>query len=113
MTWFSILKLGDCFKLVLEHMMENLSDDIKIVHASVVGQENSSVAGKRYAHAFILYDNGMVLDVCVHVMLPKEQYYAIGKVENVHEYTPKEAAELMLEHNHMGPWADDLIAIGE
>ena len=51
MSWMNILKIGQCYSLAFQHMLDNPDD--KLVHAEVTGT-GGEVKGKKYGHAFIL-----------------------------------------------------------
>ena len=65
---------------------------------------------KRYGHAWV------EVGECVFETQGKAAgigsrriYYDLGKIEERHvrRYTPAEAAKLLAEHDHYGPWGDD------
>ena len=76
--------------------------DAKLIHADVIGT-GGDVKGKTYGHAFILIGD-TVLDVCTGSTLSKDEYYEVGSVRNVKEYTAREAVEEGLKAGHRGPW---------
>lgn len=74
-----------------------------MVHADVVGTMGD-VKGRTYGHAFILLGDNQVLDVCTNSTIAKDEYYRVGQVSNVKEYTPEEALKTAVEKGTYGPW---------
>jgi len=103
MNWQSILKQGQCYTLAYDWMVDNMNVKAKLIHADVIGI-GGDVKGKTYGHAFILLEDNKVLDVCTGVTMDKDTYYSIGQVNNVKEYTAREAAIEGIESGHRGPW---------
>lgn len=106
-------KLGDCFEVsgrfILNiHYKENATSwdedsDYKLVHAIVM----NSVTGDPMSHAWLeVGDTAMDLSNGKSALLSREYYYELGKPVHgtICKYTPKEAAEKMLESGHFGPW---------
>tara|TARA_B100000287_G_scaffold358465_1_gene350164 strand:- start:777 stop:1118 length:342 start_codon:yes stop_codon:yes gene_type:complete len=111
--WKSLLKAGNCYKSAFTWLIEQdmefsrkgIRMDIphKLVHADVIGT-GGDVKGKKYGHAFVLLDNGWVLDTETGTPMPKDEYYKLGNVSNAKEYTFEEAGRLAYESGHYGPW---------
>lgn len=111
---------GDCFptanQLVLADKVPiegTQLDDYKIVHALVYGQ--GVLKGRRFAHAFLLFDNKLVVDNSNgnNIVMMKKQYYKMGKINEkergaYYEYTPKQAQSAMVRVGTHGPWDIDM-----
>lgn len=110
---------GDCFptanRLILDRLPIDGTDekDYKLVHALVHGQ--GALQGRRFVHAFILFDNKFVIDKSNgnDIFMRKNIYYAIGGIQEKEkgayaEYTVDEARKRMLQKGTHGPWDIDL-----
>lgn len=98
---------GDCFEIAGRAMIHPKTRGLKLVHAYVSGQ--GKLEGQRFPHAWNevgdeVRDNSNGRNI----VLPKEQYYNLGKVvEKPGEYAVYnhiEAIEKMLDNKDFGPW---------
>ena len=101
---------GDCFSKAGRALMdteEQLINDTTLVHAMVRGQ--GKLEGRRFPHAWtemgdVVFDgaNGN------NIVMRKEQYYALGGVEETKgafaRYEHSKGLGNMLKHGHWGPW---------
>ena len=101
---------GDCFSKAGRALMdteEQLINDTTLVHAMVRGQ--GKLKGRRFPHAWtemgdVVFDsaNGN------NIVMRKEQYYALGGVEEVKgakaRYEHHKGLANMLKQGHWGPW---------
>jgi len=102
---------GDCFSKAGRALMdteEQLINDTTLVHAMVRGQ--GKLEGRRFPHAWtelgdVVFDsaNGN------NIVMRKEQYYALGSVEEKTKgafarYEHSKGLGNMLKHGHWGPW---------
>ena len=97
---------GDCYEAAGRYIMDNYDPNLRLVHGEVAGQ--GPLEGTTFGHAWIL-DGDMVIDRSNgrDIRVPKVVYYAMGAVDqinNVHEYTQKQALQQMVRHEHFGPW---------
>ncbi len=118
MVWLDIVKQGGgtCYPDAYHWMMDNAStqdikpshnmgDSAKLAHATVTGT-GGGIEGVEYGHAFILINDGYVIDVATgkEVGFPKEEYYRVGNVKDVKLYTVNEMLQAALSSGHYGPW---------
>jgi len=112
MSWINILKGkndgGTCYPDAYNWMIENahkMGDSAKLAHATVTGT-GGGIEGVEYGHAFILINNGFVIDVATgkEVGFPKDEYYRVGKVKDVKLYTFDEMLEVSMIKGTYGPW---------
>ena len=111
---------GDCFSKAGRALMdteEQLINDTTLVHAMVRGQ--GKLEGRRFPHAWtemgdVVFDgaNGN------NIVMRKEQYYALGGVEETKgafaRYEHSKGLGNMLKHGHWGPWdLDDTLDEGK
>lgn len=107
MVWIDIIKQsggGTCYPDAYNWMIENEhGDSAKLAHATVTGT-GGGIEGVEYGHAFILINNGFVIDVATGKGFPKDEYYRVGKVKDVKLYTLDEMLRASLSSGHYGPW---------
>jgi len=111
MVWIDIIKQsggGTCYPDAYNWMMENANkhgDSAKLAHATVTGT-GGGIEGVEYGHAFILINDGYVIDVATgkEVGFNKDVYYKVGKVKDVKLYTFNEMLQAALSSGHYGPW---------
>ncbi len=112
MVWIDIIKQsgdGTCYPDAYNWMMNNAStqmgDSAKLAHATVTGT-GGGIEGVEYGHAFILINDGYVIDVATgkEVGFTKEEYYRVGNVKDVKLYTFNEMLQAALSSGHYGPW---------
>lgn len=105
-------KRGNCYQDACHYVLFENREAI-LCHGLCMGQ-GGDVAGLWHGHAWaeVTYKN---LTLCLDVYGVREQkaYYKAGQCRSVHKYTTAEATELMLEHNHYGPWTEEHIQINE
>lgn len=103
-------ELGNCYEAAAIFMFDRCSLSNKcnliLVHGEVAGQGH--LEGITFGHAWIL-DGNTVIDNSNNrnVILPKEVYYAIGKIEEINnffEYSWEKTRENLLRYKHYGPW---------
>ena len=100
---------GNCFENCARALIDQPEADWKLVHAVCTGHPASEIAGVRYGHAFLLLGDDMVLDMTTDraVLVGKDEYYELGKVQEVAVYD-RAAMLLQLRYNrHFGPWAPE------
>lgn len=99
---------GDCYevhaKLIAQDLIDNRGEKFKgskLCH----GEVWHDFLGW-HGHCWIEIDDSIVMDVSNghDVRLPREKYYALGKVKEVVRYTPKEAMIKLLEEGTYGSW---------
>jgi hypothetical protein len=104
---------GDCYEANGRYFIEQTwlkgitESSLTLVHGEVTGG-GGQVLGINYGHAWLL-DGNTVLDFSNgrNLRVPKAVYYRAGNVwenDNWIEYTPREAAENMLDYGVWGPW---------
>ena len=101
---------GDCFSKAGRALIdteEKLQDNTTLVHALVRGQ--GKLEGRRFPHAWtemgdVVFDNANGNNI----VMRKEQYYALGGVEETKgafaRYEHYKGLSNMLKHGHWGPW---------
>ena len=106
---------GDCFKAAAKNMIDNKIPNMTLVHAGVTGQ--GSIEGVRHAHAWNEIGSDVVMDQSNgrNVIMRREQYYKLGKVDEnnpgqYRRYSRDEALKWMVKTHNYGPWEldDDL-----
>ena len=112
MSWYNIIKGkndgGTCYPDAYRWMMNNthsMGDSAKLAHATVTGT-GGGIEGVEYGHAFILINNGFVIDVATgsEVGFPKDVYYKTGNVKDVKLYTFDEMLKVSMAEGTYGPW---------
>jgi len=97
---------GDCYEAAGRYIATaDLGDDtMRLCHGTAMGQ--GPIAGIRHGHAWIELNDILVLEVANgnHLLIPRSVYYAMGEIENIVRYSPREAAEQMVQQEHWGPW---------
>lgn len=109
------LVIGNCFenagKLItspfgmseagfgLEHL-----DGWQLVHG-IVTCSAGRFRGRKAAHAWIETDP-VVFDAEARMLLIRQAYYDLGKIEQTVRYDRAAAKKIILEKKHWGPWDD-------
>lgn len=103
---------GECYGNALKLVLENMNQELTIVHGLVTGQ--GPIKGHRITHAWT-EDKEFCYDMNANTMqmtpMPKIAYYILGKIQ-IHEtvrYTGKEIRDLVLESGHAGPFNERLL----
>lgn len=105
---------GDCFMVAANMVADNQFigkfKDPVLVHGMALGR--GKIRGVRFSHAWVedgdeVFDhsNGLRIDG-----LPRDAYYAIGKIEDTARYTVRETRRLLLKLQHYGPWEERFMA---
>lgn len=99
-------KNGNCYESALHLMMDFYQKglkDIKLVHGIVTGQ--GALEGIEYGHAWVEL-NSMVFDSSNgrDLVLPKKQYYDIGKIKITRKYNYDDMLKMMDKYGTYGPW---------
>lgn len=104
---------GNCYEaaavLIIDCWMSALGKEdlsnYRLVHGYPVGRgvENE---GRRYGHAWVEAGDEVYDWTVSHDPMPKELYYALGRLtdQHVYRYTFDEMRERMNRHEHYGPW---------
>lgn len=102
---------GDCMMNSAKFVIDNQDDSLTLVHCIVTGT-GPKIKGIDYAHAFVIMDIGLALDLTKSfdkpTIVPLEFYRQIGNVRNEIKYTWQEANRLTLESGHWGPWDESI-----
>jgi len=114
MNWYkkSVKKIpkknmrGDCYEISGRYITDHCfmgEKDLLLVHGEVTGQ--GAIEGILYGHAWI-EKGGLVIDKSNgrDLQLPKELYYALGRIEKTFKYNCEEARKKILQYKHWGPW---------
>lgn len=98
----------NCYTLAAHYILENTGENVRLVHGipTLTGGEH---AGTPYGHAWIEAGD-TVLDVVTGVMVGKDLYYTLGKIEYTVRYTRAEAQAKMAETGTYGAWDDKINA---
>ena len=99
---------GACFENAARYITGCGASDLTLVHCTVTGK-GAKVKGLRYAHAFIIAEDGvhaidLTKDINTPIIIPLDYYRHLGEVSNEIHYTRKETSKLMVESEHYGPW---------
>jgi hypothetical protein len=105
---------GNCFEVAALIITDySLRLNLRLVHAEVSGR--GPLEGKTFVHAWVEDpDSGLAIDQSngLDVAIPIEFYRAGARIRgDIVSYTFKEAARLMLEHGHYGPWDARLVSL--
>lgn len=98
---------GDCYRVAYKTFF-NDPDKYKLVHGIVTGQ--GDLEGVEYNHAWVL-DGDKVIDNTLPLQyhnLPKEVYYALGKVKITREYDFDQVIKNSNKYGTYGPWDKEL-----
>tara|TARA_R110002012_G_scaffold297082_1_gene494930 strand:+ start:813 stop:1166 length:354 start_codon:yes stop_codon:yes gene_type:complete len=97
---------GSCYSDAYRWMIQNthFGNSAKLIHATVTG--HAPIEGIEYGHAFILINDGFVIDVATgkEKGFSKDEYYKTGQVKEVKEYTIDEMYEAAVNVGTYGPW---------
>ncbi len=107
-------KNGNCYQCAANHVMGN-SKTHTLAHTMVSGQ--GALRGRRYGHAFTLYNHPKTGDEMVHDPNPKlnngkgidmdaRAYFALGNInpDEVKRYTHEEMGRKLIDTEQWGPW---------
>jgi len=72
-----------------------------LVHAIIIGQ--GPIEGVEHGHAWI-EDGDTVFDPANNIRLPKDEYYALARIQKAVKYTFKELKRKVTEHRTWGAW---------
>jgi len=102
---------GTCYQDAMNYMMKHgLAGDksYQLVHGLVVGQ--GAIEGVVYNHAWV-EKGSKVIDQTIPITLPKQVYYAIGKIDKktVFRYSYDEMAKKVGKFKTYGPWENKLL----
>jgi len=100
-------KGGNCYQVAYRYSQNH--PDLKLVHGLVQGQ--GALKGVRYNHAWV-EDTKNVFDLTLpkkYQKMPKEDYYALGKIKDVFRYSQKEILDKILKYETYGPWETVLL----
>ena len=101
-------ELGDCFTIAGRQILNNYSSkDLVLVHGLVIG--HGALHGVYHRHAWVEKDD-QVIDCSTgkEIILPKEVFYALGRIEVIFRYSQEEALKKMLDYGFFGPWEEVL-----
>ena len=113
----SVEATGDCFEAAYRQAKElvtkgkdaglDVEPSVRVVHAMVIGEPNTPVAGMRFSHAWVELGD-IVFDTTNgrNVVMRRDQYYARGGVEvdRIHRFSWTDAMVAGIRHGHYGPW---------
>lgn len=95
---------GDCYEVAAELVVAAEYPGYELVHASVwhpaVGRHGHAWVEVQEPDGWYCIDKSNGHDKVV----PRERYYALGKVEDVTRYTRLQTMYQLLEFEHYGPW---------
>jgi hypothetical protein len=95
---------GDCYEAAAKLLLfGGMPEEARLVHGNVTGQ--GPVAGIRFGHAWVELGD-LVFDHSNgrHLVVPRDQYYRVGKIKKPRRYHPVEAKLYLLRRRHYGPW---------
>ena len=92
---------GDCYKVHAEAILDIALTDVRLCHGSVWHTDVS-----RHGHSWLELNEDVVMDISNghNTVMRREQYYKVGKVQDVKRYTVEQVRELLLKHGTYGPW---------
>ena len=92
--------LGDCYEVHANAILESSDDGLRLCHGEVWHDSTGW-----HGHAWL--EKG---DLCIdlsngrQILMKKDMYYKIGKIEQVTTYTREETIKKILETEHWGNW---------
>lgn len=95
---------GDCYKVSYQLFSKLWRvKGVRLVHGNVVGQ--GTIKGLVYGHGWVEL-NGYVLDFSngMYRCIPRDVYYAIGKIQKVIRYNKKQVREHAIKYQTYGAW---------
>ena len=107
------MKSGDCYnvhgKMMIDKVHRNEDAGWKIVHGIATGQ--GPIKGVKFGHCW-LEKGPLVFDFSngKSIVMPKSQYYRIGKIKKTKKYTGKEYMKRVSETGTYGPQSSYSIA---
>lgn len=96
---------GNCYKAAATLLIDNRDLSFLLCHGDAIG--TGPIKGIKFGHAWVeTPDGNLVFDFAngKQAIVPAAIYYKVGQITNVHRYTIKQAAKLIVEHAHYGPW---------
>jgi len=95
---------GDCMQVAVNTVL----NEADMLHCVGVVSGQGRLLGHRFAHAWVETPSGDVIDRSndKDTRVPKELYYILGNIspELVQRYARTEVRDLVLRHEHYGPW---------
>ena len=98
---------GDCYEAAANLVLSN--PEYTLVHGIVTGQ--GKLQGMKYGHAWVEHgddvidkSNGRDLE------FPRAVYYHLGNIDpnHQHRYSSDDVREMIIQHEHWGPWEEDV-----
>ncbi len=103
---------GNCFENSARFLLNaGAGAGLTLVHAQCVGR--GPIEGRKYAHAFLLTEGGIVLDMTSEkvVVVTQGEYYELGQVKEVVRYDYAAMLKKLRKTKHWGPWHKTMQAI--
>ncbi len=97
---------GNCFQDAVHAFDDEMFSDWALAHGIVIN--SGTHAGQAMSHAWLEKDH-LVYDAPSDQFVPKEMYYRIGQIEYVVQYTVTEMREMVVKHEHYGPWDEHIL----
>lgn len=99
------MKKGNCFEANYKALLDKPFGQLWFLCHGVVTGQAGDVKNIRYVHAWLEYDE-MVFDYSngAIVVLPRADYYRIGRIEMVIRYNAREAMVIALTKCTYGCW---------
>lgn len=102
------MKFGDCYKAAADWIIDNRHG--VLCHGTAIGR--GPIEGVAHGHAWVETDDGaFVIDPSNgrEAFVPKPLYYNLGLIDPdlVVRYPAREAIQMLLHHEHYGPWHDE------
>lgn len=108
---------GNCFEAAARVIVDRCllppkgrREKLVLVHGFVMGE--GPLEGIRHWHAWLETPDGRtVLDVTNgrNWVAHAKAYYAQGQIEKTFRYQPEEVRQLLLRHEHWGPWEQEAL----
>ena len=95
-TWLE--RLGGCYQLAWRFIIKE--DEGWLIHGRVFG----GMPPRWIEHAWVELPTGLVYEPVADTFYEKDTFYQGYKAEELHRYTPTEAAKLCMKFGHYGPW---------
>lgn len=97
---------GDCYKIHAEALLDINTTTLDLAEALLCHGSVWHSESERHGHCWLELNKDIVLDISNghKVIMRREVYYALGKVEDVTQYDAKQLRELVLKHGTYGPF---------
>ena len=104
---------GDCFIVAAKIILQATAPrSARLVHGLPIYRKPGPDYGKRFWHAWVesvMEGIPVVLDFSQgkEIVMPRDEFYRIGRIEQVFRYTQHQANRELTKTGNCGPWVPD------